>query len=1317
MPIPFYRRKPAPAAAFAGVDLPQNSANVFSRAIFQWISPILQVGYSRPIQADDLWNLTEDLQCQTNADQLEARFMQRLPPSRRAGNFKSTTAQAPTQSSPSTIAEKDSQSSSTIGDGAKEGDPTSKEVPDVSREEAAVVNTIEDLTAVGDIQAEGTASAFPRPSSTAQTTSGLHGSTEPSLVKRLGKKKSRKIAAGQLVVEDGKEYDMSLTWAIYWTHWFKWWKAVILNISASVLQITAPLITRKIIEQMTLANTYHKIESAGGSTVGVTLPKSVGYGIGLAIALFVMEMASSLFKYQAQQRGAVLGFLARASLIDLISRKSMRLSGKARIEMTNGRLTTMVSADASFLDFAAPMTLDLVAQPVQIVIGMALLIYTLGYSALVGLLVSFPVFDTSDPVQVLILATPLQGFMFVQMITYRQQQMKIVDTRVRLLSEIINNIRAVKLYAYEVFFGEKVSSLRRQELAKLRRNGLNRSTMNATMSFIPILAAVLTFITYGLSGHSLNVATIFSGLQYFNVMRQPITFLPLAFTAVSDAVVAIGRIGVMLRSEELKHGIQIDAEQALAVDVVGDFQFDSTPRSDTGPRSFGRDRAGAKEAKKKAKKDKEAAKTRRNNGEPEVEKPKMEEGVPFSLRDVSLKISRGSLVCILGRVGTGKTALLSGMINEMKQTKGHVRFGGPVGYVPQHAWVQSGTIRENISFSSKPEDVDIDRVNEIIDACALRPEVDMWPEGDLILVTHQLDVLPYADLVLVLDRGDDNVGRIIQQGTFSQLREEEGVFRTLMQDFGSSSAKVEAVVDAAEDEPVAKKTAATGGGKLILDEERETGAVSWRVYGNYAKAMGSWPAVCLCFTFLILTQAATVGNTLFLGFWSGDEIAGFSQGAYMGVYAALGVIVAVFTWLASYSLVLAGLRASFSLFAGAWKGVLRSPTGWHDRTPTGRIISRLSKDIEMLDDRLAQVWNQLFSNGLSVVGTFALVIYSFPYLGLAFIPFGIFFYIAGSYYRQTSREVKRVDSLLRSFIYNSFGEQLSGLAVIRAFGQQTNFEKKLQRTVNAECEAYIVTITIQRSAGSTIESYEHELIVPRWLGLRLDFLSYLLVMNNVERVQYYNDLEKEAAPLLPTDPGPEWPEAGVVEFSGVKLRYRPDLPLVLDGLDFTLNAGEKVGIVGRTGAGKSSIAQALFRTVELHEGKIIVDGRNLRDIGLDTVNNIDPTGARSDAELAAALNLVHANAGKSNSFKEKFRLDATVLNEGSNFSAGERQLPTSSVDPETDAVIQKIIQTEFSDVTLISIAHRLQTVAYYDRILVMDAGKIAEVRSRESKLC
>lgn len=596
--------------------------------------------------------------------------------------------------------------------------------------------------------------------------------------------------------------------------------------------------------------------------------------------------------------------------------------------------------------------------------------------------------------------------------------------------------------------------------------------------------------------------------------------------------------------------------------------------------------------------------------------------------------------------------------------------------------------------------------------------------------------------------------------TRQELRRDEGLFRSLLDEFapGLDTAHAKSSDDTGEnvnkvlDDSISDREPGPSG-KLILDEEREIGAVSWHVYLSYARSMGGirWGvAFSIC---LILTQVASVFNSLFLGFWTGSTIPGFSTGEYMAVYASLGVALALFTFGGMFIMILAGLRASLALFNGAWFHVMRSPTQWHDRTPSGRIISRLSKDIEMLDDRLSFVWNQLLQNALDVVGTFALVVYTFPYLGLIFIPLAVLYYLAATYYRKTSREVKRVDSISRSAIYQSFGEQLSGLAVIRAFGQQDNYERRLQSAVNTECEAYIITITIQRWLGVRLDLMSNSLtlliaifaavfrtsVSPSRIGVVLTYtlasasvFSQLVQlfaqveqeMNNVERIQHYNDLPMEADPRLPTDPNAiegkaSWPSRGEVIFKDVDLRYRKDLPLVLKGINLHILPGEKIGIVGRTGAGKSSIAQALFRTVELSSGSIVIDGLVLADLGLDTVRNglaiipqepflfggtvrenIDPPGTRSDAQLNDALNLIRNNPAASASLLAKFNLDNIVQNEGANFSAGERQLlavaravargckvlmldeATSSVDQETDALIQSIIRTEFKDVTV-----------------------------------
>jgi len=423
--------------------------------------------------------------------------------------------------------------------------------------------------------------------------------------------------------------------------------------------------------------------------------------------------------------------------------------------------------------------------------------------------------------------------------------------------------------------------------------------------------------------------------------------------------------------------------------------------------------------------------------------------------------------------------------------------------------------------------------------------------------------------------------------------------------------------------------------------------------------------------------------------------------------------------------------------------------------------------------------NMLLSQAFSVLGAVALVFYVYPLLGVIFVPLVLLYGFYATYYRASSREVKRLDSNLRSFIFSSFSEMVGGMASVRAYRQQKRFTDKTELAVDRQNRAYFLTLTLQCWLGIRLEALGNALLLgialvsvglrdsisPSKIGVVLTYaLSVTSVfanlvsvfaeveqdMNTAERVAFYGQLEPEAARETDSDPDLAWPEAGRITFEAVRMAYRPGLPEVLKGVDFEVGAGEKVGIVGRTGAGKSSLLQALFRIVELSAGTISIDGRDISQMGLDTLRkrlsvipqdallyagtvrqNLDPTGEKSDAELHSALSragLIHKPDALQATVDRfaKFKLDAIVADEGSNFSAGERQLvalcralaknskviildeATSSVDVETDSSVQQAIQKEFKDQSLLCVAHRLQTILYYDRILVMDQGAVAE---------
>ncbi|KAL0958936.1 hypothetical protein HGRIS_014252 [Hohenbuehelia grisea] len=1097
----------------------------------------------------------------------------------------------------------------------------------------------------------------------------------------------------------------------------------------------------------------------------------------------------------------------------------------------------MISTDATRLDRFSMFAHSLWVSPIQVILGVGLLIGNLGYSALVGL-------------GVLILGFPIQFISVRIMFKQRKKGVKFTDSRLRLTTEVLQGVRLLKLYGWEAFYIQQLELLRRREISTLRKTALARASLISSMIFVPILAAILSFITYSLSGHELDVAIIFSSLQFFNIIRMPLTLFPMVLTFYSDALVALGRIGKYLTAEELPEPYLITADNKYAVDVEGDFTWEVAGTIQESKlhqamkaaqakdkRRSGVDGIDSKRASLKAKKDNEGDSilpTTATGSDTNTPKEKPDEK-PFELKNLDLKVDRGAFIAIVGRVGSGKSSLLQALIGEMRKTKGDVRFGGSVSYVPQRAWIQNATVRDNIAFGQPYDEA---RFDDVIRACSLNHDLDMLPHGEeteigekginlsggqkarvslaraaysdsdivllddplsavdayvgkailencflhgpladrtRILVTHSLHVLDRADYIYVMDEGV-----IVEQGTYQDLMKDGLAFSRLMEDYGSRQ-KVE--VDPTHADLPAKtvEKAEQGASKedaaLMQAEERNTGSVAWNVYANYLRFGGSILWAPFLIGLLALNQGASVGNNLFLGFWTASSIPGFKQGEYMGVYAALGAAQATFTFMMSYSFTAAALAASLNLFGAALRSVLRSPTSFFDTTPMGRILSRFSKDQDTLDTQISMTMFQFLSTFSNVIGTAVLVFYTFPYLGIIFVPMTIVYYGISVYYRRSSVETKRLDSLMRSALYASYSETLTGLSTIRAYRAQDTAVRNAEYGLDLENRAYFMTIAIQR-----------------WLAMRLDLLGNILVlgislfaagfrntvnpskvgvvlsyalgltqffsdmvnqfaqneqnMNAVERLLVYTELPPEGDLTTPNDPSPSWPEKGEIVFSDVKFGYREGLPLVLKGVSFQIRPGEKVGIVGRTGAGKSSLIQALFRIAEIREGKIAIDGCDTREMGLNILRarlalvpqdstlflgtlreNLDPQKWRTDAELISVLQrawLLPRDGVSDPAAEAKFSLDSTVGDEGSNYSVGERQLlalcralvknsriivldeATSSVDVETDAKIQRTVQTEFASSTLLCIAHRLNTIAYYDRVLVMDNGQVAE---------
>nr|VWO99753.1 Phosphate:H symporter (Phosphate:H symporter, variant) [Ganoderma boninense] len=1007
------------------------------------------------------------------------------------------------------------------------------------------------------------------------------------------------------------------------------------------------------------------------------------------------------------------------------------------------------------------------------IVCLIILLVNLGPSALAG----FAFF---------ILMTPIQTVVMRQFIKLRHKSMAWTDKRAKLLQELLGSMKIIKYFAWEVPYLKRIAELRGREMAYIRSLLVIRSGNNAIGVSLPALASVLAFVVYSATGHSLDPANIFSSLTLFQLLRMPLMFLPLALSASADAYNATQRLYGVFEAEMLTETTVQDEELNDAVQIVeGEFVWDGPPPD-----------APAGKGKKGKKHDKTAA--------PAIveSEPKHEE--TFKLKDVNLSIPHGQLIAIVGPVGSGKSSLLQGMIGEMRRTAGTVRFKGTVAYCPQSAWIQNATVRDNITFG-RP--FDEDRYWQAIHDACLEADLDLLPNGDMtevgergislsggqkqrinicraiyvgadiqifddpisaldahvgkhvfenvflgaaqgktrILVTHALHFLHQVDYIYTMAEG-----KIGEHGTYADLMAADGDFARFVNEFGSKESELEKEEEAAENETVEdvkdeKAIEATKkrqqGATMMQVEERNTGAVSNEVYAEYLRAGKGYIILPLLLLSVALMQGAQVMSSYWLVYWQERKWA-FGSGFYMGIYAGLGISQAITFFMMGATFASLTYFASQTLHRAAITRVMYAPMSFFETTPLGRIMNRFSKDIDTIDNTLGDAMRMLVGTMSSILGAIILIAILLPWFLIAV----------------GRRWDCRIDAVLRSSLYSHFSESLSGLATIRAYGESNRFLLENRKRVDIENRAYWLTVTNQR-----------------WLGIRLDLMGILLTLvtgvvlsyiisvqqafgwlvrqsaevendfNSVERIVHYTrELEQEAPHEIPDHKPPaSWPADGQIELRDVVLKYRPELPAVLRGMTMSVKAGEKIGIVGRTGAGKSSIMTALYRLVELTEGSIAIDGVDISSIGLDDLrnglaiipqdpllfsgtlrSNLDPFGAHDDAQLWDALRRAYLvedttkydtddeekNGGASGAHTpvNRFTLDSPVEDEGSNLKILILDEATASVDYETDRKIQDTIASEFADRTILCIAHRLRTIIGYDRICVLDAGQIAE---------
>ncbi|XP_040992853.1 putative ABC transporter C family member 15 [Juglans microcarpa x Juglans regia] len=1158
-------------------------------------------------------------------------------------------------------------------------------------------------------------------------------------------------------------------------------------------------------------NAFFAVVSAGASYVGPYLiddfvnflseksTQSLKSGYLLALAFLGAKMVETIAQRQWIFGARQLGLRLRAALISRIYKKGLHLSSRSRQSHTSGEIINYMSVDIQRItDFMWYLNIVWML-PVQISLAIYILHTNLGLGSLGALAATFTVMACNIPL------TRVQK-------RYQTRIMEAKDSRMKATSEVLRNMKTLKLQAWDGQFLQMLEGLR-----KIEYNWLWKSLrLSALTAFIfwgsPTFISVITFGTCILLGIELTAGKVLAALATFRMLQDPIFSLPDLLNVVAQGKVSVDRITSYLQEEEIQND---------AIEYVPKDQTEFSIQVDSGKFSW----------------------------DPESSNP--------TLEGIQLNVKRGMKVAICGTVGSGKSSLLSSILGEILKLSGTVKISGTKAYVPQSPWILTGNVRENILFGNQYDSTRYDRT---VKACALEKDFELFSCGDqteigerginmsggqkqriqiaravyqdadiyllddpfsavdahtgtqifeeclmgilkektIIFVTHQVEFLPAADLILVMQNG-----RIVQAGHFEELLKQQIGFEVLV---GAHSEALESILTVenssrtspcptADDESNTDSTSngdllhtqhdsehnlsleiRENGGKLVQDEEREKGSIGKEVYWSYLTTVKSGALV----PFILMAQSSFQVLQIASNYWmawasptTSETQPKLSMNFILLVYVILAVGSSLCVLVRATLVALAGLWTSQKLFMKMLNSVLRAPMAFFDSTPFGRILNRASTDQSVLDLELAGRVGWCAFSIIQLLGTIAVMSQVAWEVFVIFIPVTAICIWYQQYYIPTARELARLAGIQRAPILHHFAESLAGAATIRAFDQENRFIGGNLGLVDNHSRPWFHNVSAMEwlsfrlnLLSNFVFAFSLVLLVtlPEGIinpsiaglavtyGINLNVLQASVIWNicnaenkmiSVERILQYSNITSEA-PLVIEESRPpnNWPEVGTICFKNLQIRYAEHLPSVLKNINCTFPGRKKVGVVGRTGSGKSTLIQAIFRIVEPREGSIIIDNVDICKIGLHDLRsslsiipqdpamfegtvraNLDPLKQYSDYETWEALN--KCQLGHLVRAKEE-KLDSTVVENGENWSVGQRQLfclgrallkkssilvldeATASVDSATDGVIQKIISKEFKDRTVVTIAHRIHTVIDSDHVLVLSEGRIAE---------
>uniref|UniRef100_A0A2N9FHF0 ABC-type xenobiotic transporter n=1 Tax=Fagus sylvatica TaxID=28930 RepID=A0A2N9FHF0_FAGSY len=992
------------------------------------------------------------------------------------------------------------------------------------------------------------------------------------------------------------------------------------------------------------------------------------------------------FKYEGYTLAGML-FLVKS-----IYQKQLKLSNAAKVTHSPGQIMNYVTVDA----------------------------YRIGLATFAALFVIILTVLATSPV------AKLQH-------KYQTKLMVAQDKRLKAITEALANMKVLKLYAWEKHFKNVIQVLRKEEQEWILAVLLQKGYYLILFWSSPILVSVATFGACYFFGVPLSASNVFTFLASLRIVQEPIRIIPDVAGVFIEAKVSLTRILKFLEAPEL--------QDRYAMQKCNDKELEQSILIKATEISWETNSAKA------------------------------------VLRNINLAVKPGEKVAICGEVGSGKSTLLAAILGEVPNIKGIVHVYGKRAYVSQTAWIQTGSIQENILFGSP---MDSHRYQEVLRKCSLIKDLEMLPVGDqteigergvtlsggqkqrvqlaralyqdadvyllddpfsavdahtatslfneyvmealsgktVLLVTHQVDFLPAFDSILLIM----SEGHVLKASTYDQLLASSQEFQNLVnahndtvgsQKHAKNASLQQSKTSTGEILKIGEEQLRLSIDQLIKKEERETGYTGLKPYIQYLSQSKGF----LYFFLAAICHFIFLAGQLIQNYWLAAEIevSSVSRVRLIAVYSGIGSIMVLFLLLRAISVVSLGFGASLSIFSTLLSSLFRAPMSFYDATPLGRILSRVASDMSVIDIDVACRLSIVLVSTMTAYSTYViLAILTWPVL-FVIIPMVYLTVLLQRYYLASAKELMRTDGTTKSSLASHLAESIAGAMTIRAFGEEERYFSKNLELIDTNASPYF-----------------HGFSASEWLIQRLEIICAIVLSSLAlattllhlgasasERLEQYMRIPSEAAEVVDGhQPTHNWPVVGQVKICDLKVRYRPNAPPVLQGISCIFEGGHKIGIVGRTGSGKTTLISALFRLVEPTEGKIIIDDIDISTIGLHDLRsrlgiipqdptlfsgsvryNLDPLSKHTDQEMWEVLEKCQLREAIR---KKEEGLDSLVTQDGSNWSMGQRQLfclgrallkrsrilvldeATASIDNVTDSILQKTIRKEFACCTVIN---------------------------------